>query len=241
VPLPVPTDGPPALSSAQYAADFNEVKAMGSRSSTLRTADQTTYSLFWNSSTVSYLWNTVAITLLEDRERDGDQYGHGESWRTPRRHRLLENARLLGVMGVAMADAIIGCWNAKYEHAFWRPITAIRDTTDDGNAATTPDPEWMPLFATPGHPDYPSGHSCGSGAAGEVLATWFGDRTRFTMDSDLLLGVTRSFRSFSSALDEVKNARIFAGIHFRTACDDGQKLGKTVAQYVLENRFQRIK
>jgi hypothetical protein len=97
------------------------------------------------------------------------------------------------------------------------------------------------MFATPGHPDYPSGHSCGSGAAGEVLAKEFGNRTRFTMDSDLMLGVTRSFRSFTSALEEVKNARIFSGIHFRTACDVGQTLGVDVARFVLENNFQRLR
>jgi hypothetical protein len=139
-----------------------------------------------------------------------------------------------------MADAIIGCWDAKYEYAFWRPITAIRDLADDGNANTSSDATWVPMFATPGHPEYPSGHSCGSGAAGEVLAQEFGNRTRITIQSDLMLGVTRSFRSFSAALEEVKNARIFSGIHFRTACDVGQELGISVARFVLENKFQRI-
>ncbi len=93
---------------------------------------------------------------------------------------------------------------------------------------------------TPGHPEYPSGHSCASGAAGEILANAFGDRTTFTAESDLLFGVTRKYRSFSSALEEVKNARIFSGIHFRTACDIGQTLGVNIARYVLENKFQRI-
>jgi hypothetical protein len=99
----------------------------------------------------------------------------------------------------------------------------------------------VPLFATPGHPDYPSGHSCVSGAAGAVLAHEFKDRIRFTVESDLMLGVPRSFRSFSAALEEVKNARIFSGIHFRTACDIGQELGESVGRFVLENAFQRIR
>ena len=98
----------------------------------------------------------------------------------------------------------------------------------------------MPLFATPAHPEYPSGHSCISGAAGAVLANRFGERTRFAVESDLMPGVARSFRSFSSALEEVKNARIFAGIHFRSATDDGQKVGASVAEYVLDHAVQPV-
>ena len=154
---------------------------------------------------------------------------------------MLENARLLGQLNLAMADAAIGCWDAKYFYNYWRPITAIRDPLDDGNPGTTPDPTWVPLFATPGHPEYPSGHSCVSGAAGAVLAHEFNDSIRFRVESDLMLGVTRSFRHLSTALEEVKNARIFAGIHFRTATDVGQTLGESVARFVLENAFQRIR
>jgi hypothetical protein len=98
----------------------------------------------------------------------------------------------------------------------------------------------MPLFATPAHPEYPSAHSCLSGAAGVVLASYFGERTRFSMESDLMPGVVRSFHSFSAALDEVKNARVFAGIHFRSATDDGQTIGASVADYVLEHAVQPL-
>ena len=143
-------------------------------------------------------------------------------------------------MNLAIADAAIGCWDAKYTYVFWRPVTAIPEAAADGNAATTADPTWAPLFATPAHPEYPSGHSCVSAAAGVVLADAFGDKTRFTVESDAMPGITRSFRSFSSALEEVKNARIFAGIHFRSATDDGQVLGESVAQYVLEHAAQRV-
>jgi hypothetical protein len=129
-----------------------------------------------------------------------------------------------------MADAAIGCWDQKVKYNFWRPITAIRETGD---------PTWTPLFATPAHQDYPSGHSCVSGAAAAILADEFGERTAFTLRSDGLVGVSRTFRRFSEALEDVKDARVFAGIHFRTACDDGTMLGKAVAQYVLENAFQR--
>jgi hypothetical protein len=144
-------------------------------------------------------------------------------------------------MDVAMADAAIGCWEAKYTYHFWRPITAIRETADDGNPATTPDPTWTPLFSTPAHPDYPSGHSCVSGAATGILEPEFGEHTHFDMKNDLMLGVTRSFRSFNDALQEMKSARVFAGIHFRTATEDGVGLGQAVAQYVLDHNFQRVK
>ena len=238
--------GPPALNSAQYAKDFNEVKLMGSKESPARTSDQTVYSWFWATGTAPYLWNRVALSILEARRHDGDDR-HGsddgddkDDWRSARRNSLLEHARLLATLNVAMADAAIGCWDAKYAYNFWRPITAIRETADDGNGATTPDPTWKPLFATPGHPDYPSGHSCVSGAATTVLANEFGERRRFDMTTDLLIGVTRSFRSFADALEEVKNARIFSGIHFRAACEDGTTLGTAVAQYVLAHAFQRV-
>jgi hypothetical protein len=223
--------GPPALTSARYAADFNETKTMGSISSPTRTVDETVYSWFWAASTATYLWNNVADSLIErgDRDDDDDSGGWGE-----RRNSLLENARVLALLDLAMADAAIACWEAKYHYVSWRPVTAIPLADTDGNPATIADPLWMPLFATPNHPEYPSGHSTVSGAAAVVLASFFGEKRHFTMDNDLLIGVTRSFRSFSQALDEVKNARIFAGIHFRSACDDGQATGIQVANYVLD-------
>jgi len=227
--------GPPALSSAQYARDLNETKIMGSNSSTVRTADETIYSLFWVVSS-TYAFNGAAVSLIEARDRDEfSRRDRDDDDRRPNgRDTLLENARLLAALDVAMVDAAIGCWDAKFFYHFWRPITAIRN---DGNSA---DLTWSPMFATPGHPDYPSGHSCVSGAAVAILANEFGDKTRFNLTSDLMLGVTRSFSSFSSALEEVKNARVFAGIHFRTATEDGVKLGADVAHYLLEHRFQRV-
>jgi membrane-associated phospholipid phosphatase len=139
-----------------------------------------------------------------------------------------------------MADAAIGCWEAKYTYVFWRPVTAIPEAAADGNPATAADPTWAPLYATPAFPEYPSGHSCVSGAAGAVLADAFGEATHFTVKSDAMPGIVRSFRSFSSALTEVSNARVFAGIHFRSVTDDGQALGQSVGRYVLEHAVQRV-
>ncbi len=228
--------GPPALTSARYTMDFNETKSMGSMTSATRTADQTIYAWLWASSTASYLWNHVALSLMErGRDSSDDDWRHG-------RHpsSTLENARLLALLNLAIADAAIGCWDAKYTYVFWRPITAISLADTDGNPATMADPTWMPLFATPAHPEYPSGHSCVSGAAAGVLAHYFGERTHFNVTSDVMPGVVRSFDSFSSALDEVQNARVFAGIHFRSATHDGQVLGESVAGYVLENALQPV-
>ena len=141
---------------------------------------------------------------------------------------------------MAIADAAIACFEAKYTYVSWRPVTAIPLAATDGNPRTTEDPAWMPLFATPAHPEYPSAHSCLSAAAAGVLANRFGDRTHFSMESDQMPGVVRSFKSFSSALEEVKNARIVAGIHFRSATDDGQTLGASVAEYVLDHAAQPV-
>jgi hypothetical protein len=193
----------------------------------------------------------VALRLLEARYRDeeddddhdwdgdddGDRWHHGRrGWHGS----LLQNARFFGRLNVAISDAMVGCWDAKYTYAYWRPVTAIHLAADDGNPLTEPDTTWSPLFTTPSHPEYPSGHSCLSGAAATVLADEFGERTRFTVESDTMIGVIRSFRSFRAALEEVKNARIFAGIHFRTACDVGTQLGANIARFILENKFQRI-
>jgi hypothetical protein len=231
--------GPPPLTSTRYAKDFNETKQMGSMSSSTRTADQTVYTWFWNSATPSFLWNTVAVSLVAGSGSESDENGDRDT-HEERHDSILQNARLLALLNVAIADAAIACFEAKYTYVFWRPVTAIPLAAADGNAATSEDPAWMPLVASPAHPEYPSAHSCLSGAAGAVLANRFGERTHFSMESDLMPGVLRSFKSFSSALAEVKNARVFAGIHFRSATDDGEKLGTSVAEYVLDHAVQPV-
>jgi membrane-associated phospholipid phosphatase len=216
-------DGPPALTSDKWASDYNESKSMGSISSTVRTADQTLFAKFWNASTVTYYWNTVALSLAAEHNLT-----------------LSENARVLALLNVAVADAVIACWDAKYHFVAWRPITAIRLGDTDGNPNTVVDAGWTPLLITPPHPEYPSGHSTTSGAAATVLAHFFGEDSSFTADSDVMLGVTRSFSSFSAALDEIANARVYGGIHFRSACVDGLVTGQRVANYILENVARRV-
>jgi membrane-associated phospholipid phosphatase len=215
--------GPPALDSARYTTDFLETKSMGSFSSSIRTADQTLASLFWNASTASYYWDTIAISLGAQRHNT-----------------LSENTRLLALLNVAMADAAIACWEAKYHYLFWRPVTAIPMAATDGNDDTTADPAWTPLFATPAHPEYPSGHSTVSSAAATVLSDYFGEATSFSVGSDVMVGVVRSFPNFTAALAEIVDARVFAGIHFRSACNDGQAIGAGVGQYVVSNALQPV-
>jgi hypothetical protein len=144
--------GPPALDSEQYLADFNEVKQLGSITSTLRTEDETDACLFAAATSATYVFDRLAIELAADH-----------------RFELSDNAKLLATLNLAMADSVIACWDAKYFYEFWRPITAIRleDADGDGN----PDnPTWTPLVVTPAHPEYPSGHSSNYGAAATVLA-----------------------------------------------------------------------
>ena len=213
--------GPPALTSTQYAADVNEVKDIGSLMSMTRTADQTEIARFWNGNT-PVGWNRIALSVSEVNDLS-----------------LSNNARLLALLNVAMADAVIACWEAKYYYSFWRPVTAIRLADTDGNPGTTVDPTWTPLLTTPAHPDYPSGHATVSRSAKSVLTAYFGDETGFSTTTEVLPGVTRNYSNFTQAVDEAFNARIYGGIHFRTACRDGQATGAQVGDLVVNTVAQR--
>jgi PAP2 superfamily len=215
---------PNALTSAEYAADYNEIKIMGAYSGSSRTADESEYVLFWAGNTPLY-WNRIAAQIAAERSLT-----------------LTENAHLFGLLNVTMTDALIACWDSKYRYVFWRPITAIRAGDTDGNPATDPDPAWIPWLdffpsGTPPHPEYPSGHSTVSGAAATVLAGMFGDDTAFTVTSDVRSG-TRQFANFLAAVSEIANARVFGGIHLRVSCVRGNALGQAVAQYVATHAMR---
>ncbi len=210
--------GPPALTSLQYVQDVVETKLMGRIDSTERTAEETLYSRFWASSTVAYFWNTVGERLSQRKHLS-----------------MSENARFFAYLNIGMADAAIACWDAKYHYSFWRPITAITLASTDGNDDTVQSVSWLPLLDTPNHPDYLSGHSTVSGGAIEVLSRYFGPDTDFWIDSDGMPGVIRTFSNFDQARDEIANARIFSGIHFRSACEDGFATGAAVGDYLLQH------
>lgn len=201
--------GPPPLTSARYAQDLSEVELLGSSTSIVRTPEQTQTATFWQLDTPSAMWNRVADQLAD---ADGTT--------------LSQNARLLALMNIALADATIGIWNAKNHYDSWRPVTAIRALLD---------PTWTPLLATPAFQEYPSAHSGISDAAASVLASFYGDDTAFTVTSAGLPGVQRDFASFSAAVRQIEDARIYAGFHFRFSCVDGATLGAAVAHYILQN------
>jgi hypothetical protein len=209
--------GPAALVSHQYAADFNEVKAIGSLTSSTRTDFQTEVAKFWSGNTALY-WNRIALTMAAQNDTS-----------------LSENARLFALLNLALADAAIACWDAKYHYVFWRPVTAIRLADADGNPETDQDPAWTPLLITPNFPEYPSAHATLSPAAAVVLQATFGDSGPFTLGSEILPGVLHSFNSFAAAADEAFVARIYGGIHFRTSCQDGHNLGVAVGSYIVAN------
>jgi hypothetical protein len=228
------TDGPNPLTSAEYAEDFNEVKELGSLVSTRRTLDQTDAAIFWQGHALA-LWNQIFRTLAASQNLD-----------------IVENARFFAMENLAAADASIGCWNDKYYYWFWRPITAIREADTDGNPATEADPTWLPLFdpatqvcnppalVTPPFPDHPSGHSCVSSAVVNTLQNFFGtDKIAFSAFSNKSC-TTRSFDRFSDALKEIIDARVWAGIHFRTADTQGAVLGNKVAHYLKKHYFQPV-
>jgi hypothetical protein len=211
---------PPALNSPEYAADLNELKVMGVFSGSGRTADQSELALFWAGNTPLY-WNRIAAQISVER-----------------RLTLAENAHLFALLNVTMADAAIACWDGKYRYVFWRPITAIRAGLTPADA----DPTWVPWLdffpaGTPAHPEYPSGHSTVSGSAAFILAAAFGENTAFSVTSDVRPG-TRTFSSFSDAVAEVANARVFGGIHFRTSCVRANTLGRAVADYVSRHAMR---
>jgi hypothetical protein len=218
--------GPQELSSATWAAEFNEVKALGSLNSAVRTDEQTHIALWWQSAGgPSLLFNAVARDLVDDGSHGVD---------------IPDSARLLAMMNLAGADAAINCWNDKYYWDFWRPWNAIRRADEDGNPATEPDPTWTPLLAAP-YPDHTSGHLCLDGAQLRVLTMFFGtDEIGFDVTSSRFDGETRHFDRFSQPLAEIIEARIWAGLHYRTADVQGELLGRNVADYMAQHYFQPV-
>jgi hypothetical protein len=214
--------GPPPLTSEAYARDYNEIKSVGGQVSQARTAEQTEIARFWFQGPAS--WYLIARTVAGQRGLD--------AW---------DSARLLGLMSMAMADAYIAGFKIRYVYDFWRPVTAIREGDTDGNDATAGDPNWNSQQNTPNVSDYPSTQSTFSGAASAVLAGVLGDQVAFTITSGAPFpDIKRSFKSFSQTARESADSRVYAGIHFRTACEDGLILGRKVGQRTLALYLQPV-
>jgi len=229
------TQGPLPLTSAAYAADVAEVKAIGSLSSATRTAPQSHAGAFWQTNPAAN-YNAIARRFVDQLSLD-----------------LSDSARLFAMLDLSAADALITTWNDKYHWDFWRPITAIRHADADGNPATTADPTWTPMFdpslspavggagpalITPPYPEHPSGATAYASASMHALASFFGtDEMTFFATSSRFPGEQRVFHRFSDLTNEVLEARIWSGIHFRNADVQAANLGRDVERYVHTHQF----
>jgi hypothetical protein len=213
--------GPLELTSARYAREFEEVKALGSLTSTARTADQTHAARYWAENPPA-TWSRIFRTLSAQQGLT-----------------LVENARLYAMLYMTAADALIAVWDDKAHWSFWRPITAIREGGSDGNPRTEPQDGWTPLIANPPYPEHPSGHTGLSGSIVKTLQHFFGTDSIGWTDTNNA-GLTRSFSSFSEAIREIVDARVWSGIHFRTADVQGQRIGRRVAGYRQGRYFRPV-
>ncbi|MCA9128676.1 MAG: phosphatase PAP2 family protein [Planctomycetales bacterium] len=228
---------PPDLTSEEYATAVDEVMRLGSLASTERTSDQTEIAVFWadggGTATPPGHWNRIASDVISEQQLS-----------------LIDSARTLALLNLALADAGIAAWDAKYGYDIWRPIDAIRRADTDSNDQTIADPTWLPLLRTPPFPTYTSGHSTFSGAAAAVLTSLFGDNYAFSSTSDGHTGyaqrpldpsliTTRSFTSFNEAADEAGISRIYGGIHFNFDNTAGLESGRQVGDYVVERLLRR--
>jgi hypothetical protein len=204
--------GPLPLWSLRYARDFAEVKSLGSATSTTRTADQTHAARYWAENPPA-TWSRIFRTLSAQQ-----------------RLSLVENARFFALLYLTAADALIAVWDDKAHVVFWRPITAIREADRDGNFLTRQDASWLPLIPNPPYPEHPSGHTGLSGSIVATLQEFFGTDAMAWTDTNNA-GLTRSFARFSDAIEEIIGARIWSGIHFRTADEQGERIGSQVAEW----------
>jgi hypothetical protein len=214
--------GPYKLKSRKYAREFNEVKSLGSMTSTTRTADQTHSALYW-AENPPRTWNRILNQISA---------GQGVS--------LVDNARLFAETYLSVADTFIAVWDEKAHYSFWRPITAIREADTDGNKRTDPDPGWLPLVANPPYPEHPSGHLGLSGAVCIALERFFDTDELAWTDTTPVGGRTRSFTSLSDAVDEITSTRVWSGIHFRNADEASVEIARDIARYAVKHYFRSV-
>lgn len=206
-------EAPPALTSEQYVQDYNEIKLIGASNSPVRTSEQTQIAQFWRGSPTA-IWNPILRQVVATRDID-----------------LSDKARAFALFYLAAADAGIACWEAKYFYNFWRPQAAIRGGETDGNDLTAGDATWLPsILPTPPHPEYPSGHTTNSGAMAAVLELLFGQDPGEPLVVTLS-GITRRWETFDEAVQEVTDARVYSGFHFRTSDEVGARMGRQIAHF----------
>ena len=219
------TEGPPDLASARYAEEYNEVKAVGRATGSTRTPSQDLLAAFVSTNPVPILYRALREIAVARGLSTGAQ------------------ARLLAQTSVSGADAVIGCFESKVHWSNWRPLTAIQNGADDGNAATEGEATWTSLAASPGYPDNPSGYNCVAASTMHAARLFFGtDRISFTLNNPASVPPTvREYRRLSDAIDDAIDGRVLIGIHFRSADVQGAWLGKKVAQWVDRHEFEPIR
>jgi hypothetical protein len=216
---------PPALSSAEWARDYNEVKSLGGTSSTARTPEQTEAVKFWGNGNFGPSWQAAARALSIKKQLP-----------------LAECARVFALLNISLANAYIVNWDAKYHYNFWRPVTAIRNGDRDGNDATERDAGWTPLNPTPMHPEYPSQATINATIASAVLESVFGPANPFTATNVQDPKQTRQFASLADMAEEQKNVRVWGGVHYRFAIrTSSEDVGPKVAAYMIENTLKPVR
>jgi PAP2 superfamily len=215
---------PPALTSAEYTAVFNEVKSLGIANSTAATADQKLIGRFWNGAIQNY-WNEITQTAVNAHHLTTAQ-----------------SARVFALLNLTLADEVIAFYDTKYTYKFWRPVTAIRAAATTGNPDTVAEPNWLPQAGkTAADPSYPGAHATISAGGAFVLSAFFGNKPfQFSVTSEVLPGVVRSFDSFAAVEKEASLSRIYAGQHFRSDENAGERLGSAVADFVVDNLLTRV-
>jgi len=214
--------GPPDLTSARYARDLNESKAVGGAVSSIRTPEQEELARFATENPGIYTPRLIRSFADDSRS-------------------VVQNARLQAMMWVAQADETIACFDSKYYFASWRPRAAIPAADLDGNAATVADPTWLPFVSTPNHPEYPAAHTCSDGAVGEMLNQFFGTKhVEFDVDSTVT-GTVRHYDNTDDYVRDIGLARIYGGMHFRTSAQHGAQMGRDIAKWVAKNYFLPLK
>jgi hypothetical protein len=213
-------EGPPRLRSRQYAEDYREVKSLGAKQSAVRTPEQTATALFWEP-LAGTVWPASIRRIATERGLD-----------------IATAARFEAATFAAFADGLIACWEAKYHFDFWRPVTAIRAGDTDGNARTERDPAWEPLAITPAFPEYPSGHACATTAVANVMEDFFPHDLRIPA-RNVNTGEERFYARARDVADEVVEARMLLGVHFRAADEDGSEIGRRIARRIRTKFFRR--
>jgi hypothetical protein len=217
-------DPPPVLTSHEYAKTYNEVMTVGSIDSTERPQDRANVALFYAASSPTQVFNQAVQQVAQER------------W-----HSLTENARALAVMNMATNDSLVASFFNKYHYTFWRPETAIHAGDTDGNPKTDPDPSFAPFVTTPCFPSYPSNHGSAANGAAEVLRHIYGEGGHFmTLSNPAVPNIVLQYNTFDQITDDISDARVYGGIHFRTDQVAGERLGKAIGKAVYKNNLRRM-